>query len=379
VTRAVVVPEAGSAAEVWDLELPDVGPEDVRVKIAAAGVCHSDLTIAAGKMGAEFPLVLGHEATGTVVEVGTGVSTVKPGEIVVMNWSPACDRCWFCLNDEPWLCSVSSGVASVQRGKTPDGRAVHVAMGVGAFAEEMVLPAKATVPLPAGVPLDQGALMGCAFLTGHGAVRHTADVRSGESVLVVGLGGVGLSAVIAANLCGAGPIIGVDVTAEKEGLARSLGATHFLDFHEKLGRDVRKLTEGRGADHALECVGAPATIRTAWSSTRRGGHCTVVGAGGQDQEVVFNAAALFHSARTLSSSIYGSSDPRHDIPVFGELMRLGRLDLGGLITDRIDLAGVPAAFDRMQRGQGGRSLIEVNRDLLGQAPGQSAEPEGGLA
>ena len=168
------------------------------------------------------------------------------------------------------------------------------------------MPARSVVPLPDGPSLDVAALLGCAVLTGMGAVRNTAGVRSGESVLVVGLGGIGLSVVAGASLAGAGPVIAVDVATEKEKLAESLGATHFLASDPKLSRQVRALTGGRGVDHAFECVGSPATIRMAWGSARRGGRCTVVGLGRRSDEVSFNLMELFHFNRVLTSSVFGS-------------------------------------------------------------------------
>lgn len=357
--KAVVVNEPGAAPEIREIEPAELGPGDVRVRIAAAGVCHSDLSMVNGTLAPRFPVVLGHEASGTVVEAGSAVERVSTDMPVVVNWAPACRACWFCFQGEPWLCAAVEGVASVQRGHLADGTEVHGAMGVGAFADEVVLPERFLVPLPDGVPLDLAALMGCAVLTGIGAVRNTAGVRSGQSVLVIGLGGIGLSAVIGARLAGAGPIIAVDLAAEKEELARAAGATHFLLSEPKLAKQVRALTGGRGVDHALECVGAPATIRMGWGSTRRGGTCTIVGLGGKDEQVAFSPLELFHFARTLTTSVYGSGDPDRDIPLLGEQVRLGRLDLGSLVTHRSDLTGVPEAFERMEAGTGARSLLEI--------------------
>ncbi|MQA12342.1 MAG: zinc-binding dehydrogenase [Pseudonocardiaceae bacterium] len=367
--KAVVVAEPEALPEVRDIEVPEVGPGDVRVRIAAAGVCHSDLSMINGTLAPQFPLVPGHEASGTIVRAGAGVDTVQPGDRVVLNWAPACRTCWFCFQGEPWLCSAVEGVTSVQRGHLAGGTPAHAAMGVGAFAEEVVLPARFVVPLPDGVPLNLAALMGCAVLTGIGAVRNTARVRSGESVLVVGLGGIGLCTVIGARLAGAGPIIAVDLSPEKEKLARGAGATHFIPSDPKLSKQVRPLTGGRGVDHAFECVGSPTTIRMAWGATRRGGRCTVVGLGGKDEQVTFSPLELFHFARTLTSSVYGSCDPDRDIPMLAEQVRLGRLDLNTLVTDRITLDGVPGAFEKMKAGHGARSLIEL--DSEGAADGRA--------
>ena len=355
--KAVVVTGRDTVPEVRDVELPELGSGDVRVKIAAAGVCHSDLSMVNGVVTTQYPLVLGHEASGVVAEVGAGVTAVSPGDRVVLNWAPPCRECWFCQAGEPWLCKAVEGITSVPRGSLADGTPLHAGLGVGAFAEEVVLPAHAVVPLADGVPLDVAALLGCAVLTGVGAVRNTAGVRKGQSVLVVGLGGIGLCAVLGAKLAGADPIIAVDISPEKETYARQAGATHFLLSEPTLAKQVRALTGGRGVDHSFECVGAPPTIRAAWSAVRRGGQCTIVGVGGRDQQVVFNPLELFHFSRTLTSSIYGASDPERDVPKLAELVRSGDLDLESLVTHRIGLDGVADAFERMGGGHGARSLI----------------------
>jgi S-(hydroxymethyl)glutathione dehydrogenase/alcohol dehydrogenase len=313
-----------------------------------------------GTFAPDFPIVLGHEASGRIVEVGDGVRDVAVGDGVVVNWAPACRECWFCQHDEPWLCARVEGVISPPGGELDDGTTLHRCLGVGAFAEELVLPERSVVPVPSGVPLDLAALLGCAVLTGVGAVRNTAGVRPGESVLVIGQGGIGLSTVLGAHLAQAEPIIAVDVSAEKEALARRAGATHFLVSEPKLSKQVRLLTDGRGVDHAFECVGRADTIRQAWTSARRGGACTVVGVGGKDQQVVFNALELFHFARRLSGSIYGSSDPDRDIPALCKHIRDGELDIGTLVTHRVGIDGVPAAFERMRTGVGARSLIVLD-------------------
>jgi S-(hydroxymethyl)glutathione dehydrogenase/alcohol dehydrogenase len=200
-------------------------------------------------------------------------------------------------------------------------------LSTGGFAEETVVSERAVLPVPDAVPLEQAALVGCAVMTGVGAVLKTAKVREGQSVLVVGLGGVGLSVVQGARLAGAGSVIVVDRSPEKLELAQTMGATHVLEAGGELAKQVRGLTDRRGADHAFDCVGAAETIRACWSSTRRGGVTTVLGIGGKQEQVVFNPLELFHFARTLQASVYGSTDPFTDIPVVLEHAAAGRLDL----------------------------------------------------
>ncbi|MEV3993264.1 Zn-dependent alcohol dehydrogenase [Streptomyces sp. NPDC049837] len=355
--RAAVLPAIGAPLEITGIELPEPGPGRVRVRLAAAGVCHSDLSLSNGTMRVPVPAVLGHEGAGTVVAVGEGVTHVAPGDGVVLNWAPSCGSCHHCGLGEVWLCADALTGASSVHAITEDGTELHPGLNVAAFAEETVVAANCVLPVPDGVPLTDAALLGCAVLTGYGAIHHSARVREGESVVVFGVGGVGLATLQSARIAGAGTIIAVDVSPEKEALARQAGATEFVVASETTAKEVRKLTGGQGADVAVECVGRAATIRTAWDSTRRGGRTTVVGIGGKDQQVTFNALEIFHWGRTLSGCVYGNSNPAEDLPVLAGHIRAGRLDLGALVTDRIALEGIPAAFENMIAGKGGRALV----------------------
>jgi len=358
VVRAVVLPAVNAPLEPAEIDLPEPGPGQVRVRLAAAGVCHSDLSLSNGTLRQPAPAVLGHEGAGTVTAVGEGVTAVSPGDEVVLNWAPPCGSCHFCARlGEPWLCAEAGAAAAVPYARTADGRDLYPGLGTAAFAEETVVSERAVLPLPGGVPLADAALLGCAVLTGYGAVHHSARVREGESVAVFGVGGVGLAVLQSARIAGAGTIVAVDVSPEKEELARRAGATDFLLASDTTAREVRGLTGGLGADVAVECVGRAETIRAAWSSTRRGGRTSVVGIGGRDQQVSFSPLEIFHFARTLSGCVYGNCDPARDLPVLAEHVRAGRLDLDALVTDRIGLDGVPAAFEAMLAGRGGRTLV----------------------
>ncbi|MCX2970401.1 MULTISPECIES: Zn-dependent alcohol dehydrogenase [Streptomyces] len=356
--RAAVLPAVGAPLEITEIALPEPGPGQVRVRLAAAGVCHSDLSLSNGTLRQPAPAVLGHEGAGTVAGVGEGVTAVAPGDPVILNWAPACGQCRFCAElREPWLCPHANAATTVPYARGADGRELYPGLSTAAFAEETVVPERAVLPLPDGVPLADAALLGCAVLTGYGAVHHSARVRAGESVAVFGVGGVGLSALQAARIAGAGPVVAVDVSPEKEELARAAGATHFVPASKATPKELRGLTGGDGADVAVECVGRAETIRAAWSSTRRGGRTTVVGIGGKGEQVSFSPLEIFHFARTLTGCVFGDSVPARDVPVLAEHVRAGRLDLGMLVTERIGLDGIPAAFDAMLAGRGGRALV----------------------
>ncbi|MEV6202147.1 Zn-dependent alcohol dehydrogenase [Streptomyces sp. NPDC051771] len=355
--RAAVLPAVGAPLEITGIELPEPGPGQVRIRLAAAGVCHSDLSLSNGTMRVPVPAVLGHEGAGTVVSVGEGVTHVAPGDGVVLNWAPSCGTCHPCSLGEVWLCvNALNGAANVHA-RAADGRELHPGLNVAAFAEETVVAANCVLPVPDGVPLADAALLGCAVLTGWGAVHHASRVREGETVAVFGVGGVGLATLQAARIAGASTIVAVDVSPEKEELARAAGATEYVVASETTAREIRKLTGGHGVDVAVECVGRAVTIRTAWESTRRGGRATVVGIGGKDQQVSFNALEIFHWGRTLAGCVYGNSDPAADLPVIAAHIRDGRFDLGALVTERITLDGIPGAFDAMLAGKGGRALV----------------------
>ncbi|MFF4488531.1 zinc-binding dehydrogenase [Streptomyces sp. NPDC001544] len=355
--RAAVLPAIGAPLEITGVELPDPGPGQVRVRLAAAGVCHSDLSLSDGTMRVPVPAVLGHEGAGTVVAVGEGVTHVVPGAPVVLNWAPSCGRCHACTLGEVWLCANALNGAADVYARTVDGTDLHPGLNVAAFAEETVVRASCVLPLPDGVPLTDAALLGCAVLTGYGAVHHSARVQPGETVAVFGVGGVGLATLQAARIAGAARIVAVDVSPGKEELARGAGATDYVLASENTPREIRALTGKQGVDVSVECVGRAVSIRAAWESTRRGGRTTVVGIGGKDEQVTFNALEIFHWGRTLSGCVYGNCDPARDLPVLAEHVRAGRLDLGALVTERIALDGIPAAFENMLAGKGGRALV----------------------
>lgn len=353
---ALVLREIGAPMALAEVELRPLGPHDVGVRLAAAGVCHSDLSLARGVLRQRVPAVLGHEGAGTVLAVGSAVTTVAAGARVLLIWAPPCRVCWFCRAGEPWLCERAMDAGN-EPYATVDGVPAYPGLGTAAFGTETVVPDRAVVAVPDDMPLDTAALMGCAVLTGFGAVTNTAGVRAGDSVLVLGLGGVGLAAVQGARIAGASPVIAVDPDEGKRSLAQRLGADAAFSPDAELAAAVRGLTGGRGVDVAVECVGRAETIRTAWSLCRRGGHTVIVGIGGKQEQVTWNALELFHFGRTISGCVYGSTDPARDVPRLIEHVRTGALDLEAMVTGRIGLGDVEAAFADMAAGRGARSLV----------------------
>ena len=355
--RAAVAHEVGVPLVVEEIELADPGPRDVVVRMAASGVCHSDLSVKNGSIPFMFPTVLGHEGAGVVEEVGPEVKRVKAGDHVVLTWMPPCRRCFYCLAGQPMLCE--NGLAEVLSGPyaAVNGTQLVRGLGTATFAEGAMLPEGGVVPIDPSVPLELAALVGCALSTGLGAVWRTAEVHPGSSVAVIGCGGVGLSVIQGARLAGAGTIVAVDPVASKLEMAKHFGATALLDAAGDVLEGVRQATGGRGADTVFEVVGRPSTIEQAVAATRRGGTTVLVGAGSPGDRVSFDAMDLFLSSRTIRGCVYGSTDPDRDFPVLVDLIRSGAIDASGLVTSRIALDQVNEAFEAMEAGTVARSVI----------------------
>ena len=355
--RAAVLRDVGEPMSVETIHLRAVGAGDVRVRIDRTGVCHSDLSLARGVLTQPLPAVLGHEACGTVVEVGADVADIAEGQRVILLWITPCGKCFHCEHGEPHLCFTGSQRAGEPYAVTEQGEPVYPGLGVAAFAEQTVVPRAAVVPVPDDIDTADAALLGCAVTTGVGAATTTTPVTPGSSVLVIGLGGVGLSVVHGARLAGAARIVAVDRNAGKADAARTAGATDFVPADENTKKAVRGLTEGRGADFVFDCVGSSHTIRDMWSMTRRGGSCTVVGVGRKDDMVSFSPLELFHFARTLRGCVAGSLDAATDLPRFFDWVRSGELDLRPLVTGHGGLADIDRAFEEMAAGRGIRTVV----------------------
>jgi S-(hydroxymethyl)glutathione dehydrogenase/alcohol dehydrogenase len=358
---AVVLRESGAPMRVETIRLNPPGPGEVRVLIEAASLCHSDLSLATGVMAQKLPAVLGHEAAGVVVETGPGVKSPAVGTAVLLLWNAPCRACWFCEQGEPYLCEHAADRSVVPFAVDGSDVPLYPGLATGAFAQETVVAANACYPLPADIPLDLAALLGCAVTTGVGAVLTTAGIREGQSVVVVGLGGVGLAAVQGARIAGASPIIAVDRVTDKFELATALGATDTVAADADQNKRIRALTGGRGADHVLDCVGLAATIKNSWKAARRGGTLTVVGIGGKTEVVEFSSLEIFHFARRILPCYNGSLDAERDLPGHLDNVRSGRLDLRSLVSREIGLDGVQAGLDDLAAGLVARVLVYPNR------------------
>ncbi len=373
---AAVLHEAGTALVCEQLLLAPPKAGEVLVRVAAAGVCHSDLHLADGHLGSgRWPIVLGHEGAGVVEAVGEGVTHVAPGDPVVFCFVPPCRTCSACRAGRFHLCTEAADHAwrgtlldGTSRLSLSDGRAVQHFNFVSCFADRCVVPSAAAIPLSAPLPLWQAALLGCGVVTGVGAVRNTAGVRVGESVCVIGCGGVGLQVIAGARLAGAGRIIAVDRAADKLERAVRRGATDTVDGSVMDAVDAVKGLVPGGVDYAFEVVGLPATIRQAWDMIRPGGSAVVVGLAPKGTEVSLPALDLL-SEKNLLGCYYGSSNVAAEMPALIGLAADGRLDMGDVVSHLIELDQINEAFDRLRTGEGARSVIVIDADAAGVSAG----------
>jgi Zn-dependent alcohol dehydrogenase len=359
--RAAVCHELGRPLVVEEVEIDAPRAGEVRVRIAAVAICASDVHLVRGDWvgwAAAPPLVAGHEAAGVVVEVGDGVTVVRPGDRVVVCLIRWCGRCAPCAVGAPYLCEGVFALATERRLRTARGQPLAAAIRVGAFAEHVVVDQSQAVRIPASVALDRACLLACGVITGVGAVLNTARVAAGESVVVIGAGGVGLNAVQGARLAGAAPIVAVDHVAGKLEAARALGATHVIDAREQdVAARVRALTADRGADHAFVTVGDPAAVTAAVGSLRRGGTAVLVGMPPAGATAPLPIGDFVENGQRLLGSNVGSTRPGVDIPRLATLYGEGRLRLDELITGRYPLERIDEAIASMERGEALRNVI----------------------
>lgn len=361
--KAAVVREVGKPFVIEDVTLQAPRTGEVLVRIAAAGVCHSDWHVITGALPYPLPVVSGHEGAGVVEAVGDGVTRVKPGDHIILSFAPGCDSCFYCLRDRPGLCetfiearrsgTMLDGTTRLQlRGET----AYHFSC-VATFAERAVVPQEACVPIRRDVPLKIAALIGCGVTTGVGAAMNTVQIRPDDNVVVYGCGGVGLNIVQGAALSGAKRIIAVDRVPAKLEMAKAFGATHTVLAGADAVETIRKLTDERGADYAFEAIGIPAVQEEAYNAVRPGGTVVLVGLAPADSFTRFPGAFFTRQEKRVIGSYYGSANPRRDFDRFLELYLAGKLKLEELITREYQLDEINAAYEALLEGEIARGVI----------------------
>lgn len=348
---------------VEDLDLAEPGPGEVLVQIKAAGVCHSDWHLMTGATKYPVPLVPGHEGAGIVTTVGPGVTRVDVGDHVSLNWAASCGRCFYCVRDQPCLCpayATPNWAGTMLDGTTrlsKNAQPVHHFKMTACFAQYSVVPEPCCIRVPTALPFALAALVGCAVTTGVGAVLNKAKVQRGDSVVVWGAGGIGLSVLLAARLAGASPLIAIDTNLDKLALAASCGATDGLLVDSNVIDGVRQRTEGRGADFVFEAVGIPAVQEQCLAAVRPGGSLILAGISPMGSLTNFPAALLTREEKTVTGTYYGSSNPQRDFPLFSEMYLQGKLDLDRLVSRTYPLEEINEAYQEMLSGKIARGLI----------------------
>jgi Zn-dependent alcohol dehydrogenase len=370
--RAAVLRQVGQPAPyalsqplvIETVELAPPGPGELCVRVLAAGLCHSDLSVIDGSRLRPLPMVLGHEATGEIVELGADLQGFRVGDRVVFCFIPNCGRCEPCASGRPALCELGAAANAAgtllgggRRWLDANGVTLHHLLGVSGFAEYTVVSARSAVRIDHDLVPEIAALFGCAVMTGVGAVVNTAKVSAGESVAIFGLGGVGLAALLGAHASGANPLIALDVAAHKFELARELGATHCINAADADAIDqLRELTHG-GVQFAIESVGSERVLAQAYAATRRGGTTVTVGLPSPDRMLSVPALNLVTEERTIKGSYMGSAVPSRDVPRFIALYRAGHLPVDRMLTHRLQLDEINTGFDRLVRAETIRQVI----------------------
>ena len=362
--KAAVLFEVGQKLEIREVEVQKPQAGEVLIRMAAGGVCHSDLHVMTGHLSASLPAILGHEGSGIVEDVGPGVTSVRPSDHVIPLWRLSCGECEYCTGGRPALCPAGTQIRMTGRlldGTSRfklDGKEIKHFAGVSSFSQYSVVPEKAVVKIPNDLPLERAALLGCAVITGVGAAINAARVKSGSSVVVFGSGGVGLNVIQGAAIAGAEKIIAVDLLENKLEYARRFGATHTVNASAgNPVEQVRALTDGRGVDYAFEVIGLPTTMRQAYDSLAKRGMAVVVGVTPMTTEVSVPVMSLVFEERVLTGSVYGSSRPRLDILKLIDLYRAGKLKLDELLTRTYPFEQINAAYEALERGEVARSVV----------------------
>jgi S-(hydroxymethyl)glutathione dehydrogenase/alcohol dehydrogenase len=362
--RAAVLRQSGTPLSVERISVPAPSANDVVVRMRAASLCHTDLEVIDGSLRYPLPMILGHEASGIVEEVGSAVTNVRAGDHVVLSWNPNCGHCFHCDRDQPILCETYLGEGpkgvhfdGQSKAALPSGESLTHLMFLGAFAEYCILPAQQAIAVPKDIPFDRSCLIGCGVMTGVGAALNVADIRHGDTVMVIGCGAVGLAAIQGAVMAGAGHVIAVDLSDDKLALAKRLGATQTVNAGaEDPVEAARSMTQGRGADVVLESAGHPIAFRQTTEAVRPGGEVIWLGKIDVTRDVSFRWGSLMGEKRLRRSS-YGGARPRRDFPFLAQAYLDGRLKLDELITSRIKLDDINDGFDRLRAGQTIRTVI----------------------
>ncbi|MCZ4515729.1 S-(hydroxymethyl)mycothiol dehydrogenase [Streptomyces sp. ActVer] len=356
--RGVIAPGKNEPAEIRTILIPDPGPGEAVVKVQACGVCHTDLHYKQGGISDDYPFLLGHEAAGVVEAVGEGVTDVAPGDFVVLNWRAVCGQCRACLRGRPWYCFNTHNAK--QKMTLEDGTELSPALGIGAFAEKTLVAAGQCTKVDPSVSPAVAGPLGCGVMAGIGAAINTGNVGRGDSVAVIGCGGVGDAAIAGANLAGAARIIAVDIDDRKLEKARTMGATHTVNSKETDPVEaIRELTGGFGADVVIEAVGRPETYKQAFYARDLAGTVVLVGVPTPEMKLELPLLDVFGRGGALKSSWYGDCLPSRDFPMLIDLHQQGRLDLAAFVTETIELDAVEQAFDRMHQGDVLRSVVEL--------------------
>ena len=356
--KAVVALAKGAPVEVVTINVPDPGPGEAVVKVQACGVCHTDLHYREGGINDEFPFLLGHEAAGIVEAVGPDVTEVAPGDFVVLNWRAVCGECRACKRGDLQYCFNTHN--ATQKMTLEDGTELSPALGIGAFAEKTLVAAGQCTKVDDDVDPAAVGLLGCGVMAGIGAAINTGEVKRGESVAVIGCGGVGIAAIAGAKLAGATTIIAVDIDQAKVDLTLANGATHGINSREEDPVEaIRALTGGNGADVVIEAVGRPETYKQAFYARDLAGRVVLVGVPTPEMQIELPLADVFGRGGSLKSSWYGDCLPSRDFPMLVEQYKLGRLDLDAFVSERIGLGDIEEAFNKMHDGKVLRSVVEL--------------------
>ncbi len=356
--QGVIARAKGEPVTLENVVVPDPGPGEAVVQVQACGVCHTDLHYREGGINDEFPFLLGHEAAGVVEAVGTGVDNVAPGDFVILNWRAVCGDCRACRRGRPWYCFATHNAA--QKMTLEDGTELSPALGIGAFADKTLVASGQCTKVDPAASAATAGLLGCGVMAGLGAAVNTGAVTRGDSVAVIGCGGVGNAAVAGARLAGAAQIIAIDVDAKKLVWAEGLGATHTVDAREvgDVVEAVQALTGGFGADVVIDAVGRPETYTQAFYARDLAGTVVLVGVPTPDMRLELPLIDVFGRGGSLKSSWYGDCLPSRDFPMLIDLYLQGRLDLDAFVSETIGIGDVEAAFDKMHRGEVLRSVVQ---------------------